>query len=65
MTRYQHLRRNALSGISWNAMFRVWSTTIATREDRVREADERQAAIIKAGLALGCVVKTANGYEVR
>jgi hypothetical protein len=64
MTRHQFITNNARGGVSWVAMFRMWSTTILTRADRVREADERQSAIILAGLALGCVVKTSTGYEV-
>lgn len=64
--RLRFLAHNAMHGISWNAMFRMWATSHKTPDDWRREADVRQSAIIVAGLQLGIVVPNGRGgYEVR
>jgi hypothetical protein len=57
-------RNIALSGISSNVMQRLWIMNHKSAADWQREAGSRQIAIIQAGIEIGCVVKTANGYEV-
>lgn len=46
--------------------FRLWSLNKAQEQrNRVADAEQRQTAILVAGITLGLVVKTERGFEAR